>query len=50
MLVKVIAIFLPGPEPISDLIVTVNKLFILEESSSITIILPRFSEENGRIG
>ena len=39
-----------GPEPVSSLIVAVDKLFILEDTTSINIILPRFSEENGRIG
>ena len=38
-----------GPKPVSNLIVPVNKLFIMEDSTSINIILPTFSEENGRI-
>ena len=38
-----------GPKPISNVIVAVDRMFVLEESTPINIILPQFSEEDGII-
>ena len=41
--------FSAGPKPVSNLTVVVNEVIASEGSTSISIILPRFSEEDGKV-
>ena len=38
-----------GPKPVSNVIVAVDKTFVLKEATPINIVLPRFNEEDGII-
>ena len=38
-----------GPKPVSNVIVAVDKMFVLKVATPINIVLPRFNEEDGII-